>query len=836
MLLVGSCDMKQLLKTLYISLVIYCVMVLYIEIIQSPPTSHSWKENDYLSYIMIGWSYFKYPLLILIGYFVYHIRLISRLNKSNLFTSLDLLILGAVFSNICFWYNREIYIVQTLIFVCIFYFIWLVRRFTVEKPSTDTGKILYEDKPAEVDELDRELIAKELSLTIRDSQVEGTFVFAITASWGSGKTTLMGFIQQRLSEEKNIVTINFDPWYFNTQEALISSFFDTIYNKLNEEKLLSSYAFLFSKYSNLIGGKETVATKIAGLVDRYAGRIDLLKVQLEECLVKSNKRVVIFIDNIDRLDKEELFLLFKLIRLCSDFSNIFFVLLYDKKQVLQRLKDENDEQFAAKYLEKIIQAEIALPIPDTIAIRKYWERLLYKNVGHIVSSLNSDEEIRWNQALEFMSNLILNLRNVKLHINWIALKLATYERNKMNFVDFFVLETIAHFQPVLYESIFKHKRHLPYYAPYDGTLLFMEGKDKINEFRKEVLARIIPQSENPQEDALRGLMGVIFTSVRHYIRDMTPLWGGDASGINYYKLTPIDDYRYFDAYFSYLPTNQLSFATDLNDALHSITNNNMTVEESTCQLTAVINKALEKDLMDDLIIQLGTNISTFNLNVYQPMVRAFYQNSMRFSHDWNFMSIAQHSRSKGLIARLLSNCKDSSLCQKIMEELVTECKELDFIRGVLDSLKKLDSLPEVNLDEIKRIFARRLNFIIDSKHNVFVPSEQFRDFWSLLDNCSHERVSIYLHDLLTNNIESLPDFMNLMVDKTISSLTGIKYEFSTRQYKTYEPLISEEELRSFINQYIEKHSEEAWPLSIRLYFEVVGSGHGQSNSKQDSEH
>ncbi|WP_094607255.1 hypothetical protein [Sporomusa silvacetica] len=185
------------------------------------------------------------------------------------------------------------------------------------------------------------------------------------------------------------------------------------------------------------------------------------------------------------------------------------------------------------------------------------------------------------------------------------------------------------------------------------------------------------------------------------------------------------------------------------------------------------------------------------------------------------MSIAPHSRAEGLIARLLSECKDISLCREIMVDLVAECQELDFIRGVLGTFKELGNSSGVNLDEIKGLFAQRLDSIIDSRDNVFIPPEQFRDFWALLDNCSHERVATYLHDLLADNIDTLPDFMNLMVSKSMSSSTGIRYEFSMGEYKHYEPLISVEELHKAVNEYIAKHSKDTLPKSIYLYLEVV---------------
>ena len=64
---------------------------------------------------------------------------------------------------------------------------------------------------------------------------------------------------------------------------------------------------------------------------------------------------MILLDDLDRLDKEEILNGLKLIRTISDFNNVIFIVGYDRKYIVKTIDQPSDN-----YLDKIFNVELAL--------------------------------------------------------------------------------------------------------------------------------------------------------------------------------------------------------------------------------------------------------------------------------------------------------------------------------------------------------------------------------------------------------------------------------------------------------------------------------------------
>lgn len=65
------------------------------------------------------------------------------------------------------------------------------------------------------------------------------------------------------------------------------------------------------------------------------------------------KRLVILIDDCDRLFGNEILQVFKFLRNIVDFNNIFFIIIFDYDFVINLLKLENEIVKLEEYLKKI---------------------------------------------------------------------------------------------------------------------------------------------------------------------------------------------------------------------------------------------------------------------------------------------------------------------------------------------------------------------------------------------------------------------------------------------------------------------------------------------------
>ena len=96
-------------------------------------------------------------------------------------------------------------------------------------------------------------------------------VMALTGPWGSGKTSLLNLIEERLGEEPDTLVVRFNPWYFSGTEQLLQHFFSEMGAQLQEksERLKDVGAWL-KRYGALLTPFRFVP--VAGAVVEVAGK------------------------------------------------------------------------------------------------------------------------------------------------------------------------------------------------------------------------------------------------------------------------------------------------------------------------------------------------------------------------------------------------------------------------------------------------------------------------------------------------------------------------------------------------------------------------------------
>lgn len=228
---------------------------------------------------------------------------------------------------------------------------------------------------------------------------DSSFTIGISGSWGSGKTSLINLIDYELSDRKSHSfnspeLLRFDPWRFNSQEQLLTEFFNSVKTKLTgtsfnlENKTcnsigeaLSTYsasisypslaslcALLFSPNPPLgaalsIGSRFVIktGTRVLGKqLQSYGKSLEEQKREIDKQLKKVYPNLVVIIDDIDRLSDDEICLVFKLVALTASFPHVVYLLAYDRT-VVERALNKIQKGDGAGYLEKIIQLPIEMP-------------------------------------------------------------------------------------------------------------------------------------------------------------------------------------------------------------------------------------------------------------------------------------------------------------------------------------------------------------------------------------------------------------------------------------------------------------------------------------------
>ena len=163
-----------------------------------------------------------------------------------------------------------------------------------------------------------ERIAKTLALRSDPSSI----VVLVHGKWGEGKSTVLGYVHETLCRFPDVVPIRFNPWRFDDETELLLSFFATVATELDKSPKTSKEKLgdTFRDYGNILGeikvevhgAKVSAGGALAKLGEKLSAMtLEQKRERIENLLKASGKRVVVFLDDIDRLDKRQIQAVFK---------------------------------------------------------------------------------------------------------------------------------------------------------------------------------------------------------------------------------------------------------------------------------------------------------------------------------------------------------------------------------------------------------------------------------------------------------------------------------------------------------------------------------------------
>lgn len=451
------------------------------------------------------------------------------------------------------------------------------------------------------DRFRRQPFAHRIADTIADRPDPTSLVVGLYGKWGEGKTTVLNFIEDRLEGNENVVCVRFNPWLYQSDSQLLLSFFETLASAV--ERSLASTSETVGKWLRTLGAALCTVSVGIGIINATPGTalqslgesLSSVDVQekrktLEKLLEDAGKRILIMIDDIDRLDDGEIATVFKLVKLAADFDHTAYILAFDQQVVAKALakRYSDTDSSGTSFIEKIVQVPLELPPADPSELQTMTLQAMTAVLTLAGIELDDADVNRFSTGFgRHLGPYIGTPRMAKRVANAIEF-VVPLVAGEVNVTDMLLVETFRVLFPTVY-------RKLP--AKKDALLgkAFDYGLNGAQDLVKADLEPLFEGLDSKDADHVKGLLRELFPRIErlysnyHYGQESIPGW---------HAAQRICAPDYFDRYFSYgIPIGDLADA-ELRSFLEHL--HEQSEEEAVVALDALFELSTPKRVVEKL--------------------------------------------------------------------------------------------------------------------------------------------------------------------------------------------------------------------------------------------
>ncbi|MDN6900658.1 P-loop NTPase fold protein [Oenococcus sicerae] len=483
------------------------------------------------------------------------------------------LVTGLVISlSYCFVSKREGKIMQTNEHDSLTSVLDLDDIYNAKGPQTvDLAKsFLVKENAVNYDLLKRSGIINDLKNTIQSFNSNEKFIIGIEGKWGSGKTSIIQNALQNLNTDTDnfVIVRDFEPWIYKDQMSLVDNLFRQIFGQdslhLSEQQITG----IINLTTSLILGDQNnffINKLLSSNVDKSA-ELSEFQTNIGHLLEHENKKIILVIDNLDRISADNIFLILNLVNNVLRIKNLLVILLYDEVEIKHALDHIG---ISSGYLDKIVQKRIILPVQSPDDLMPVYTQVLQNiteqnNIDFDVHSSNA------NKIIHFMAQN-MDLREFKRFLNS-AITPYLGRDKKLYFPDYLIIEIIKFSNFTLYQNIFVNRK---YFILNGLDLQFSFGPDRQNEIKKEYEKFFSKLFDTDANSKYSELLSLSFSSVSETMNKHIPFL--DATSIQ--KNRRMTSGNFFNAYFvdSY---NSIQETLDFAEELVKQVNNSQSAADS----------------------------------------------------------------------------------------------------------------------------------------------------------------------------------------------------------------------------------------------------------------
>lgn len=673
------------------------------------------------------------------------------------------------------------------------------------------------------DKLNRASFAKSLAKAILQYTFSTSFTIGLYGEWGSGKTSLINMVLESVEDiNENAIILRFNPWLCSDPKQLITQFFKQMATTIKLKKpsaqkaweLIDQYADLFD-VASFIPGVGPIVSAISKAVVKGANQevkerkeqstnLQENKNQIIDKLLDENLKIIVSIDDIDRLSEDEIIAVFQLVKSLADFPNTVYVLTFDYEVVVRALgKVQHGD--GKEYLEKIVQVPFEIPAPSIENIQKAF----FSKLNSILGDVPEDRwaKTTWIELFQFgLQKYIKSFRDVIRYTNVFMLK---YEllKKETDPVDLIGLTALQVFEPYVYSKLPRYKDTL---CGSNRSYSYEHQKEDEEKVKKVVSLIISNDGTVTNLEAAQNILGILFPRTKT-TTGLAYNIGREYSHRDFLINNNIAISECFDRYFALalendaIPTDEIKWLIyecteyELNEGIMQLYKKGKIIrllEEIAAYAKREESVGIPSKRAHLIITTLACNWSTFEVDDRDNggLFSVPFEWRLLFCIDYLLESMNLKDRFS-CISLLFKNKKvQLSTLALLLQDFENQCGR--FTKG--KSSKEDPIFSEEEVLELEEIFKRRTRSEIDS--GVVLEQYHGLNFLWMLEQIDPEFVANTKKSLVSDDI-SLVKVISYCTSKgTVAGKIVVKVR--TVDQKKIEEFINEEEAYYRVKKFI----------------------------------
>lgn len=654
----------------------------------------------------------------------------------------------------------------------------------------------------EEDRFSRWRFAERVSQVISKRNDPSSIVIGLYGVWGDGKTSVLNFIEEALNDDENVICIKFNPWRFGTEEELLTGFFFNIAEALDAQLIKTGEKLkdILKKVAPGVGaaaGVKGVGESIGSFIS--GPDVVELKKRIEQELESAKKRVLILIDDVDRLEKSEIHAIFRLVKLTADFKYTSYILAFDKDIVAASLQEKyssTSNNAGEAFLEKIIQVPLHLPFVEKKVLREF----CFQGVDEALSIAEiklSDQQVQ-EFVRDFTSafdDCLTTPRKAKLYGNTLMFSLPIL-KGEINPVDLMLIEGIRVFYPNLYEVIRDHK------GSFTGT--FSQSMHSNND--KERIVKLIDASfdsnGNFDKEGCINLLTNMFPKLQS-------VYGNMSYGSDWHEKWNLGQRicsdNYFSRYFTYsIPKGDISDQSIL-DIVEACKNTSEKLDKDNNPLAGLINSSNS----ETLIKKLRHKVKSFSASESAPLAIAVSLQCDTYPNPDTLCNwTVPFSQGAMLVSDLIQNLDEKNRVG-LACNCINQASDIDFKLEVFRWLKReesdkpeKDAFTEEQISRIGECLGENVSEYLKSAIDITIENPNTTPILlcSIKKYLGEEYLNHYLKTIFNKDPESIIRILEAYTPTSWGMESGVshKSDFERDQYNSLTGVVSHKIIMSAI--------------------------------------